>query len=58
MSELLPASRPPDLMHAAVEADPRARAQEHALGLVVVRAFLLLFGGTFAVGLVYLWLTS
>ena len=37
MTELLPPSRPPDLMHAAGRADARARPEEHALGLVAHR---------------------
>jgi hypothetical protein len=48
---------PPDLMHDAVGPTPELQRKNArwALGLTVL--VLVLFGGTFGVGLAYLWLT-
>jgi hypothetical protein len=57
MTELLPPSRPPDLMHAAVEPTPELGRKNMRWAWSLAGLFLLLFGGTFGVGLVYLWLS-
>ena len=57
MSELAPPSRPPDLMHSAVESTPELERKNMRWGWGLFGLFLLLFGGTFGVGLVYLWLS-
>jgi len=57
MPERRAASHPPDLMHDAVGPSPELsrRNMRFALGLLCL--FLVLFGGTFAVGLGWHWLT-
>jgi hypothetical protein len=57
MTEFLPPSRPPDLMHAAVEPTPELGRKNMRWAWSLAGLFLLLFGGTFGVGLVYLWLS-
>ena len=57
MAEQLPASHPPDLMHDAVEPTPELARKNTLLAWGLLGIFLLLFGGTFGVGLVYLWLS-
>jgi hypothetical protein len=57
MSELAPPSRAPDLMHSAVEQTPELERKNMRWAWGLFGLFLLLFGGTFGVGLVYLWLS-
>ena len=56
VSEALPPSRPPDLMTSAVEETPELARKNMRWAWSLFGLSLLLFGGTFAVGLVYLWL--
>ena len=55
--EPLPQPQPPETLHAVLEPSPElARKNMYwASGLVVL--FLVLFGGTFAVAGIWLWLT-
>ena len=57
MTEPLPETRPPETMHEAIEPDAALARKNMRLAWVLVVLFLLLFGGTFAVGLAYLWLS-
>jgi hypothetical protein len=56
MTEPLPAPRPPDTLHEAVSPDAALARKNNRWGLLLFGLFLLLFAGTFVVGLVYLWL--
>ena len=51
-----PANRPPDTLHEAVSPDGALARKNNVWGLLLLGLFLLLFAGTFVVGLVYLWL--
>ena len=57
MTEPLPENRPPDTMHEAIEPDDALALKNIRLAWFLVVLFLLLFGGTFLVGLAYLWLS-
>jgi len=50
-------SQPPDLMHSAVEPTPELERKNVRWAWSLLGLFILLFGGTFGVGLVYLWLS-
>jgi hypothetical protein len=56
VSEAQPPSRPPDLMTSAVEETPELARKNMRWAWSLFGLSLLLFGGTFAVALVYLWL--
>jgi hypothetical protein len=56
MTETLPEPRPPETMHEAIEPDEALARKNMRLAWFLVVLFVLLFGGTFAVGLAYLWL--
>ena len=57
MPERLRPSHPPDLMHEAVGPSPELARRNMRLAWGLVGIFVILFGGTFGVGLVYLWLS-
>ena len=48
---------PPDTMYQAIEPDAALARKNARLAWVLVAIFLVLFGGTFAVAFVYLWLS-
>ncbi|HZO96493.1 MAG TPA: hypothetical protein VFB42_03890 [Gaiellaceae bacterium] len=51
-----PETRPPDTMQRAVEPDEALARRNLLWAWSLVALFLVLFGGTFGVGFVYLWL--
>ena len=57
MTEVLPETRPPETMHEAIEPDAALARKNMRLAWLLVALFLILFGGTFAVALAYLWLS-
>jgi hypothetical protein len=57
LPEHRPEHRPPDTMHDAIEPDPVLARKNMRLAWLLVALFLVLFGGTFLVGLAYLWLS-
>ena len=57
MTEPLPETRPPETMHEAIEPDAALARKNMRLAWLLVALFLILFGGTFAVALAYLWLS-
>jgi hypothetical protein len=57
MDEPLPVSHPPDLMHDAVGPSPELSRRNMRFALTLALLTLVLFGGTFGIGLAYLWLT-
>ena len=61
MSEPLAPERvapsPPDLMQNAVGPSPELNRRNMRLSVILCVLFLVLFGGTFGIGLAYLWLT-
>jgi hypothetical protein len=61
MSEPLAPERvapsPPELMQAAVGPSPELARRNMRLSAILCVIFLALFGGTFGIGLAYLWLT-
>jgi hypothetical protein len=56
MVEPIPAPRTPDTLHEAVEPTPEIARKNVIWAWGLLGLFLLLFGGTFLVGLTYLWL--
>jgi hypothetical protein len=57
MTETLPESRPPETMHEAIEPDEALARKNLRFAELLVVLFLILFGGTFLIGLSYLWLS-
>jgi hypothetical protein len=57
MTETLPESRPPETMHEAIEPDDALARKNLRFAWLLVVLFLILFGGTFLIGLSYLWLS-
>ena len=57
MTEVVPETRPPDTMYAAVEPDDALARKNIRLAWLLVGLFLVLFGGTFLVAYAYLWLS-
>jgi hypothetical protein len=57
MAEQLAEGRPPDTLHEAVEPTPELARTNNRWAWALFALFLLLFGGTFLVGLTYLWLS-
>ena len=57
MTEVLPETRPPETMHAALEPDDALARKNTRLAWLLVVLFLILFGGTFGVAFAYLWLS-
>jgi hypothetical protein len=56
MSESLPAPRAPDALHEAVGPSPELNRKNARWAAALFLVFVVLFAGTFVVGLVYLWL--
>ena len=56
MTEPLSASRPPDTLHDAISPTPELARKNNIWALLLFGLFLVLFAGTFLVGLAYLWL--
>jgi hypothetical protein len=56
MVEPLPAPRPPDTLHEAVEPTPELARKNLIWAWSLLGLFLVLFAGTFLVALAYLWL--
>jgi len=50
-------SHPPDLMHDAVGASPELSRKNMRWALTLTLLALVMFGGTFGVGLAYLWIS-
>jgi hypothetical protein len=57
MTETLPESRPPETMNEAIEPDEALAHKNLRFAWLLVVLFLILFGGTFLIGLSYLWLS-
>jgi|HubBroStandDraft_4_1064222.scaffolds.fasta_scaffold2308556_2 hypothetical protein len=57
MAEAPPVSHPPDLMHDAVGPSPELSRRNLRWALTLALLTLVLFAGTFGIGLAYLWLT-
>jgi hypothetical protein len=58
MAEPLPEPAPPETMHEARDSADRDLARTNMLwGWALFGVFVLLFGGTVAIALVYLWLS-
>jgi hypothetical protein len=52
-----PQPQPPDTLHPAIEPTPELARKNLLWAWLLVGLFLVLFGGTVVVGLVYLWLS-
>jgi hypothetical protein len=57
MTEVLPETRPPDTMYAAIEPDEALARKNIRFAWLLVGLFVVLFGGTFLVAYAYLWLS-
>jgi hypothetical protein len=57
MTERLAEAYPPDTMHEAIEPDAALARRNMRSAWALVGLFLLLFGGTFGIAFVYLWLS-
>jgi hypothetical protein len=57
MTEVLPETRPPDTMYAAIEPDEALARRNIHFAWLLVGLFIVLFGGTFLVAYAYLWLS-
>jgi hypothetical protein len=55
--DTLPHPQPPETLHPAVEPTPELARKNMIWAWLLVALFLLLFGGTFAVAYIYLWLS-
>ena len=51
------APSPPDLMQNAVGPTPELTRRNMRFSVILCLIFLVLFGGTFGIGIAYLWLT-
>jgi hypothetical protein len=56
VTEPLPQPRPPDTLHEAISPDAALARKNNIWGLLLLGVFIVLFAGTFVIGLVYLWL--
>jgi hypothetical protein len=57
MSELAETTTSPETLRPAIEPTPELARKNALFAWALVGLFLLLFGGTFGVALVYLWLS-
>jgi hypothetical protein len=57
MSEPLPQPQAPETLHPAIEPTPELARKNTIWALGLVGLALLLFGGSFLVALIYLWLS-
>jgi len=57
MTEPLPETRPPDTTYPAIEPDAALARKNMLWGFSLLAVFLVLFGGSFLVAFVYLWLS-
>jgi hypothetical protein len=57
LTEPGPQPQPPDTLHSAIEPTPALARKNLIWAWLLVGLFLLLFGGTFGVAYIYLWLS-